>query len=551
MSNLNRAVRHKRYSVRESCGLNLIVETKMADRLEGHVVNCSLTGLKALFDAKECESIQQDIGEIFPAAKLSSGSETDFTLGRLVLRSLEVKGDSAYLAFSLVDNKLPLEGEISKYLNIGINDPLETELSPKKFNLASFAENHVPSRDLFAKCRTFKKYYDEWKESDKFQYYIVRKPGKGIRVKLNQKRDDGRRDFLVTGSYDYLGLATHPEVLEAASKAIDTYGLSSTGTPVLTGLTEIHEELCDFISKLYGKERTLVFNSGFAANIAAMQCLSNSGDLVLADILSHRSISDGLVLSKGTTRYFKHNDMKHLRSILKDIRDNYDGCLIVSEGVFSMDGDVGVIDELTQVAREFDCRLFIDETHSIGVIGEHNLGAVDYFDVIDQTDIIMSSLSKVCGAAGGFITGDREVMDWINYYGNSYLFSATLSPSAAAAALTSLKIMHNNPDLVAGLSENIKYFTNGLRRLGIQLPHDHISPIIPVVIGDEEKLGVMNRFMMSKGIYAIPIVYPAVSRKLSRFRFTITSTMTLTDIDFIITTLESAFRVADWTPPDK
>jgi 8-amino-7-oxononanoate synthase len=548
MSNLTKAIRAKRFNVKEGSSVELIIETKMGALCKLELINCSLTGVAGILKTESTLDQPLEVGEIIPSSKLVWGSH-ESGLGRLVLRGCRDVNGKTYLGFSAVDVKIPIAGPLSLCLDVDLQKKssfYDFELSPEKHSLAIFQENQNDNVDIFAKCEQFSVFQNEWQDSPKFLYWSVREPSKGVRVNLTRKRKNGRNDYIIMGSNDYLGLASNPEVMEAAKAAIDKYGFGSTGSPISTGLTVLHEELISEIGRTFKKEKVILYNSGYAANVGSLTGITGVRDLVVADVLSHASIADGLLMARATSRFFKHNDMKHLDKILSENREAHSGALLVTEGVFSMDGDVPPLNEFVALAKKYHARTFVDEAHSWGVVGPAGLGACAKYQVLDKVDMIMGTFSKVCGGIGGFIATSEDVVDWLGCFSRANMFSVSIAPSTAAAALKAMQIIKQNPELVNQLKTNIKHFTTGLKQLGYKCSDNHESAVIPVVIGDEMKLGKILQSLLDAGIFVVPVVYPAVSRKSCRFRFTVMANHTMTDLDYVIATLERAMADADF-----
>jgi glycine C-acetyltransferase len=251
-------------------------------------------------------------------------------------------------------------------------------------------------------------------------------------------------------------------------------------------------------------------------------------------------------MSRATARFFKHNDMDHLERILKENRANYNGCLIITEGAFSMDGTIGRLDEIHRLSRKYNARYFVDQAHCIGVVGKRGLGAVEKFDLKQETDIIMGLFSKAWGSVGGFVVGSRDLCDWLRVFSRSYLFATSLPPSTCAATLASIRLMEET-DLVVKLQSNIQLFRSGLRSLGADFQESHESAIFPVEIKNEQKMGRMFQSFLDDGIYVLPVVYPVVGRNRCRFRFSIRADHSISDLDFALNSLEKAMMKADIT----
>ena len=553
MADLNKVIRHKRFEIQPDAKLDFLIQTRRGSQMNLALENCSLTGLGANYDGAVAADEGFEIGEIIPNAKLSwSGHE--LALGRLVLRTVLNRPTGVYMGFSTVDTKIPVEGPLSRFLRDDLKakgNAFEFELNPDKFSIANFTELNQTNVDLFGKCKQFKIYFKDWIKRPRYMYHTVREPSMGVRVKLSERRKGSRNDYIVMGSNDYLGLSSHPAVLEAAKKAIDQYGFGSTGSPLTTGISAVHEQLCELLARTFKKDKAVLFNSGYAANVGCMPGLTLEQDMIVADALSHASIQDGMQQAKATSRFFKHNDMAHLAKILEENRDSHSGALMVTEGVFSMDGDLPKLDEFVELARKYKARTYLDEAHSFGVVGENGLGAWEKFESGSKVDVIMGTFSKICGGIGGFVVANEEVADWIYWYARSHVFSVSIPPSTAAAALKALQIFLEQKELVHRLQDNIKHFTQGLRLLGYPMNPNHESAVIPVVIGDEDKLGKMNQVFKDDGVFVVPIVFPAVSRKSCRFRFTVTANHTISDLDYVLHVFERAMQVAGFNFNDK
>lgn len=554
MSELSKMMRQKRFEIQETSPVRLVIETAMGVKCELRVRNCSLTGIGATAPSPERPDAAGafeglELGSLVPASKIVVENH-EISLGRLVVRRISISATEVYLACSTIDSRLPIDGILSKYLVGDLDDrksPYGFELSSDRFNLGSFVDTHQNNVDLFHRAEQFEVFWKEWKESTKFQYFIPRLASKGTRVRLRKTRRGGRNDYIIMGSNDYLGLAASPEVTEAAKRAIDEYGFGSTGSAPTTGLSDIHEELSAELGRIFKKEQVLLFNSGYAANVGVITGITQPNDLVIADVISHASIQDGMQMSRATCRFFKHNDVAHLDRMLAENRESHAGSLVVTEGVFSMDGDVPPLRKIIQTARKHNSRVMVDEAHSFGVIGPTGLGAWESCPD-DNVDIIMGTFSKICGGIGGFIAVNQSVADWLRAYARSHMFSVTIPPSTAAAALAALRVFAQRPGLLAQLRENIQYFLSGLRELGFDIPTSHESAVVPVVIGDEKKLGIMNEVFRDSGVFVIPIVFPAVGRRNCRFRFTVSAAHTVSDLDYVLNVLEKAMIKAEFEP---
>lgn len=548
MSKLQRSIRSKRYSVKEIGKLKLILDMKTSSTVEMTVRDCSANGLSAEMDTSEVDMDWVELGSIVSSAKIMWG-EKEASLGRLVMRRHIEKANKTEFAFSTVDMQIPIKGELSRLLEIDFDraDIVDDrEISAEKFNLSHFLENESGNVDLFDRIKEFSFFHRDWVNSPKYAYQNARTASKGPRINLERPRAGGRSDYIVMGSNDYLGLGAHPEVIDAAKVALDKYGVSSTGSPMSTGLTDLHVQLCDKIAKIHNKEAAILFNSGYTANVGIIATLCTSNDLIIADHLCHASIQDGMQMSKGTSRFFKHNNLEHLETILKKERDNFNGCLVITEGIFSMDGDQAPIDKIFAMARKYNARIMIDQAHCFGVIGQNGFGICEKYNLLRDVDVIMGTFSKIAGGIGGFATGSQELIDWLRSFSRARTFTVSISPSSCAALLKALEIFTRDRVLVDALKSNIRHFAKGLERLGYKLNPNHESSIFPVVIGDESVMGEMYQSLLDDGIWCTPVVYPVVGRKNCRFRFTIMATHTTTDLDYAIICLEKAMLKAKY-----
>jgi 8-amino-7-oxononanoate synthase len=544
------AVRNKRYKIKSGETVHLVVDSITGGNITFAVTDCSISGLGCIYDGTtEGEQVPWlNNDAIFPSSKLKLQG-TEIGLGRLALRRYFNAEGKMHIAFSPIDTKIPVDGALGKYLVIDLDKDhggQDLELSANKFNLSHFADTDFSDVDIFSRIRKFQVFFHEWSRSDKYAYANVRQKSKGTRIELGRVRKNGRRDYITMGSNDYLGLSTHPEVLNSIKNTLDIYGFGSTGSPVTTGLTDLHQELCSKIAYLHQKEDAILFNSGYAANIGIVNGLCGARDLVIADQLVHASLQDALAMSKATQRYFMHNNVEHLEKILKNERKDFAGALVITEGVFSMDGDTPPLDKIFQICRKYNARIMVDQAHCFGVLGETGLGICQKFNLLKEVDIIMGTFSKITGGIGGFVTGSKDLMDWYRHFARSYVFTVSLPPSTVAGVSKALEIFRKEPERVHQLHANIKHFCKGLSDLGYHFSQPHESAVVPVVIGDERKLGQIYQSLLDDGIMVIPIVYPAVALKNCRFRFTIMATHTQSDLDYVLSSLEKAMIKADF-----
>ena len=550
MSDLGKRMRNRRFRFKPNSEVKLVLESASGARVSLDAENVSLTGVGGWGAAGASVDANLQIGEILPAAKLQFDGQ-EHALGRVVVRAAQEQNERSWVAISTIDSKPPLEGPLSKFFDADLDDERAThsfELSPERFSLAAFAQGQTPpSADIFSKAHHFNTFMIDWKRTSKFSYMNSRKPSKGARIQLARPRRGGREDYLMMGSNDYLGLAAHPEVCEAAKNAIDAYGFGSTGSPLTTGVTDLHVELSELLARLFAKEKVILFNSGYAANLGIVNGLVQAQDLVVADMISHASIQDAMQMSRGTSRFFKHNNVEHLEKTLNENREGHAGCLVVTEGVFSMDGDVAPVDQIVRLARTRKARVMVDEAHSFGVIGPRGLGACEKFGVLNQVDVVMGTFSKICGGIGGFVATTEDVANWLYFWARAHIvFGVDSAFDRGRRDQGACSCSRRTRASSAGCKPTFSTSSAALRASATRCPAEHESAVVPVIVGDEKKLEIMNAVMMDAGVFVIPIVYPAVSKTNARFRFTVMATHTVSDLDYALNVLELAMAKADF-----
>ncbi|MBF0715576.1 glycine C-acetyltransferase [Gemelliphila palaticanis] len=328
---------------------------------------------------------------------------------------------------------------------------------------------------------------------------------------------DGK-EYINLSSNNYLGLATRQEVKDAEIEAVKKYGVGAGAVRTINGTLEVHRELEEALAKFKKTEAAIAFQSGFNCNMATIPALVGKGDAILSDELNHASIIDGCRLSGAKIIRCKHQDMENLRKQAKEAIESglYDKLLYISDGVYSMDGDVAKIKEIAEIAKEFGLITYIDDAHGSGVMGK-GAGTVKEFGCSDSIDVQVGTLSKAVGAVGGYVAGSKELIDWLKVRGRPFLFSTSLTPGTAAAAKKSIEIISSESELVEKLWDNANYFKEGLKKLGYNIGVTE-TPIVPVIIGDENKTQQFYQKLRSEGVYAKSIVYPTVPLGTGRVR---------------------------------
>jgi len=318
-------------------------------------------------------------------------------------------------------------------------------------------------------------------------------------------------------SNNYLGFSNHPRLKNAAKKAIDTYGVGAGAVRTIVGNMTIHEELDQVIAKFKKEEAAVVFQSGFACNAGVIQAITDEHDLIISDELNHASIIDGVRLSKASRAVYKHNDMASLESILKDKREQYQNVLIITDGVFSMDGDIANLPEIVRLAKKYKALTYVDDAHGSGVLGQSGRGTVDHFHLHGQVDFIIGTLSKAIGVVGGYVCGSEGMKEWLLHRGRPLLFSTAMMPGAAAAIIEAFKMLEESTEYTDKLWDNARYFKSLLKEKGFDIGQSQ-TPITPIMIGDEQLTMEFSKTLLTNGVYVSGIVFPTVAKGKGRVR---------------------------------
>ena len=348
------------------------------------------------------------------------------------------------------------------------------------------------------------------------------------------------KKVLMFGSNAYLGLTNHPKVKEAAIEAIKKYGTGCAGSRFLNGTLDIHVKLEERLAEFVGKEEAISFSTGFQVNEGVLSCLTGREDYIIWDELDHASIIEGIRLSFSTKLKFKHNDMDSLEKQLQ--KCNPDKVkLIVVDGVFSMEGDIANLNEITRLAKKYNASIMVDEAHALGVLGKNGRGTCNHFGVAKDVDLIMGTFSKSFAALGGFIASDKDTINYLRHHARAFIFSASCSPASIAAANAALDIMINEPERIEHLWKLTNYALDGFRRIGCEIGHTE-TPIIPLFIRDNTTTFNIVRELFEIGIFVNPVVSPAVASQDTLIRFSIIATHTFEQIDFVLETIEKLFK---------
>lgn len=326
-------------------------------------------------------------------------------------------------------------------------------------------------------------------------------------------------------SNNYLGFANHPKLKKAAIEAVEKYGVGSGAVRTIIGNMDIHELLEVKLAEFKREEAVMVFQSGFNCNAGTIQAITNKGDLIISDELNHASIIDGVRLSRADKAVYKHSDMEDLERVLKEKRGNYENCLIITDGVFSMDGDIAKLPEIVELAEKYSCMTYVDDAHGSGVLGESGRGTVDHFHLHGRVDFTIGTLSKAIGVIGGYVAGSKVMKEWLLHRGRPLLFSTSLPPAAVGAITEAVNLLTTTTEYTDRLWHNARYFKAELGKLGFNTGASE-TPITPVIIGDEAKTVAFSKRMLELGVFVSPIVFPTVQKGTGRVRCMVTAAHT-------------------------
>lgn len=382
--------------------------------------------------------------------------------------------------------------------------------------------------DLFGKCVKFT-VAREVMAAGVYPYFKKVESAQGPEVII-----EGKKKVIIC-SNNYLGLTCHPKVKEASIEAIKKYGTSCTGSRFLNGTNDLHEKVERKFARFVGKESSILFTTGHHSNLGAISTLVGKNDIVITDKLDHASIIDGCMLSLGEMVRFRHNDMADLERMLVRYQDV--GKLIVVDGVFSMEGDISNLPEIVKLARSYGARVMVDDAHGIGVLGETGRGTPEHFGLESEVDVVMATASKSLASIGGFIAGREEVIHYVKHFARSLIFTASLPPASVAAIDASIDIIEQEPERRKMLWKNTRRMKEGFQSLGFDTRSSQ-SPIIPITVGEDMKAFQMCQMLFDEGVFASPVVSPAVPEGNAMIRTSYMATHTDEQLDFVLDVFE-------------
>lgn len=387
--------------------------------------------------------------------------------------------------------------------------------------------------DLFDKCENYT-IVKETKAAGVYPYFHALESRPDIVVIMEGKRR------IMLGSNNYLGLTTNPEVVEAGIKAFEEYGSGCSGSRFLNGTLTLHLELEQELADFLGKEDCVTFSTGFQSNLGAISALVSRHDYVICDRENHASIYDGCKLSYGRMLRFRHNDMEDLERQLQSVPASA-GILIISDGVFSMGGDIANLPELVRLKKKYGARLMLDDAHSVGVLGNGGRGTADYFGLTQEVDVIVGTFSKSLASLGGFMVADGYVTEYVRHVSRPHIFSASITPANCASALAALRYVRKHPEIVVRLNEIARYAREGFLRRGIKIRPSE-TPIVPLYTCDAQTTLLTNRDLYNAGVYVNPVLPPATAPDECLLRTSYMATQTEEILDEAMDIIHSVFQ---------
>ncbi|MBQ3860022.1 MAG: aminotransferase class I/II-fold pyridoxal phosphate-dependent enzyme [Clostridia bacterium] len=371
--------------------------------------------------------------------------------------------------------------------------------------------------DLFDKCRQRSR-VDDAKEAGIYPYFHALETRQDCEVVMEGKRR------IMLGSNNYLGLTTEPEVIEAGIKALEVYGTGCSGSRFLNGTLNMHIELESELADFLGKEAVTTFSTGFQSNLGIISAIVGRHDVVICDRENHASIYDGCRLSFGKLMMYRHADMEDLEAQLQKVPETY-GCLIVTDGIFSMGGDIAKLPEICALAKKYGARVMVDDAHALGVIGKGGRGTASHFGLEDQVDIYMGTFSKSLASLGGYMASSREAVEYVRHVSRPFIFSASITPSSCAVALASLRYLRKHPERVDRLREISAYHRKCLRDRHVRIIESE-TPVVPIYTYEEENTLRKARELFDAGVYVNPVITPACAEHECLLRTSCMATLT-------------------------
>ena len=399
------------------------------------------------------------------------------------------------------------------------------------FEQASFKDFENPKGySVYERAALFGDYLDSMDARGHLNYRLESRTGCGPTVEMDVKGFGGPRSYVGLVSHDYLGFSQHHLVKKAAVFGINYYGTGAGASPAIGGHFSFHQELENKIAAFFKRDAAMIYTTGYTSNSATLLCMLQEEDLCIVDMAVHASVYEGL--NGKNVKKFLHNNLEMLESILKQSRDKFRTMIVVIDGVYSQDGDLAPLDQICSLVHQYGGFVMLDDAHGTGVIGKTGRGVTELYDLFDQVDIISGTFSKTFAHVGGYVIAHPDLIRFLKFQSRQHLFSATSTP-ASMAIIKAIELIDEEPEWMDMLWENICYFTDGLRRIGLDIGQT-TSAIVPVKIRNAKLTGEVSRELLRAGVYANPIIYPAVSKKDSRIRMSLMATHKREHLDIVL-----------------
>lgn len=366
-----------------------------------------------------------------------------------------------------------------------------------------------------------------------YPYFLPISGKQGHRVTIEGK------ETIMLGSNNYLGMTEHPDVIKAAKDAIDKFGVGCTGSRYLNGTLDIHLEMEEKLADFMGSENALVYSTGYQTNVGTLWSLAGKKDYVLSDQYNHASIVDGLRMAKPNVLVYQHNDMVSMEDCARQVPEDK-GALTVTDGLFSMEGDIAKLPEIVDICKKNDFLVMVDDAHAVGVLGSKGQGTANHFGL--DVDVTMGTFSKSFASMGGFISGNEDLLMDIKHSSRSLMFSAAPPPANVATAMKAMELIRDEPEHREHLWRNARYLNDGFRKMGLDTGHSE-SPIIPVIIGEDIHTVMWWRQLLDRGVYTNPVVYPATPRDRNLIRNSVMATHTIDDLDEVLSIYDDVLKI--------
>lgn len=386
--------------------------------------------------------------------------------------------------------------------------------------------------------RPYADWYREARPAGYYLYMEALQSAPTTHVRVKNGKTGATHDLLNLASYNYLGISYRPEVKEAAARALERYGLGASGSPILSGTFDVHEQFQEELARFKDKEAVVLFPTGYSANVGFISALMRSGDTIFLDQYSHASIVDGAILAKSKTVFFRHNNPLDLERKLSGVKGKK---LVVVEGVYSMDGDICTLPEILEVTRRHGARMLIDEAHSTFLFGPHGRGVAEHFEVDKEVDFHLGTFSKSLGGQGGFVAGTRELCDYVIAFSRSRFFSCNLSPVLTAGLLAGLRIAQSEPQLRAKLWSNVAFLRRRFAEEGVDIGKSN-SQVMPVMVNNDKRVLAVAEKIQERGLFLNPVTYPAVPKHKSRLRVSVSAAHSEADLEQAVQTIAGVLR---------